>query len=146
MSLLELAVVASLLGLLALAGISRFGFDTLGNGGAEGFARKLSLALTHARRATIATGDNHYLQLATSGGNVTSFTLMRRAAGGDVQVDQARAVPQDVTVTSGQTVLEFDFDGAALAAYSVSIAGPDRSWNVAATMLTGSIAVTETTP
>ncbi len=146
MSLLELAIVASLLGLLALAGISRFGFDTLANGGAEGFARKLSLALMHARRATIATGDNHYLQLATSGGNVTGFTLMRRASGGDVQVDQPRAVPADVTVTSAQSILEFDFDGAALAAYSVSVVGPNRSWNVAATPLTGAIQATETTP
>jgi type II secretory pathway pseudopilin PulG len=146
MTLLELVVVVSLLGLLALAGITRFGFDTLGNGGAEGYARKLSLALLHARRATISTGDNHYLQLATSGGNVTSFTLMRRASGGDVQVDESRTVPTDVVATSAQTVLEFDFDGSSLAAYSVSVVGPDRSWNVAVTQLTGSVAVTETTP
>jgi hypothetical protein len=144
MSLLELAVVASLLGLLALAGISRFGFDTLGNGGAEGYARKLSLGLLHARRATIATGDNHYLQLTTGGSSVTSFHLMRRASGGDVQVDQTRAVPADVTVTSAQTVLEFDFDGSALAPYSISVAGPDRSWTVAVTQLTGTIQVSET--
>jgi hypothetical protein len=143
MSLLELAIVASLLGLLALAGITRFGFDTIDNGGAEGYARKLALALVHARRATIATGDNHYLQLVASGGSVTGFHLMRDASGGDVQVDQTRPVPSGVTVTSAQTILEFDFDGSALAAYSVSVAGPDRSWTVAVTSLTGAVTVTE---
>ena len=146
MSLLELAIVGTMLALLALAGISRFGHNTLANGGAEGFARQLSLALAHARRGTISTGDNHFLQLSPASGNVTSFVLMRRAAGGDEQVGQTRTVPQDVTVTSALKQLEFDFDGTALAAYSVSIAGPDRSWNVTIVPLTGATEVTETTP
>ncbi len=146
MSLLELAIVGVMLALLALAGISRFGHNTLANGRAEGFARQLSLALAHARRGTISTGDNHYLQLSPASGNVTSFVLMRRDAGGDEQVDQIRTVPQDVTVTSALKELEFDFDGTALAAYSISIAGPDRSWNVTVVPLTGVSEVTETTP
>lgn len=146
MSLLELAVVGVVLALLALTGISRFGHTMLANGGAEGFARQLSLSLAHARRSTISTGDNHYLQLSPASGNVTSFILMRRAAGGDIQVDQTRTVPQDVTVTSAQKVLEYDFDGTALAAYSVSIAGPNRSWSVTVVPLTGATEVTETTP
>lgn len=144
MSLLELAVVVALLGLITLAGIDRFGWSTIHNGGAEGYARKLALGLTHARRATIATGDNHYIQLVSSGGTISSFHLMRRASGGDVQVDQSRPVPSGVTVSSAQTTLEFDFDGAALAAYSISIAGPDRGWTVTVTPLTGSVAAAET--
>lgn len=146
MSLLELAAVGAMLALLTLAGISRFGHGTLANGGAEGFARQLSLALSHARRGTIASGDNHYLQLSPASGNVTSFALTRRTGGGDVQVGQMRTVPQDVTVTSNLKELEFDFDGTALAAYSVSIAGPDRSWSVTVVPLTGSVETTETTP
>ncbi len=146
MSLLELAAVAAILALLALAGISRFGHNSLANGGAEGFTRQLSLALAHARRGTISTGDNHYLQLLPASGNVTSFVLTRRAAGGDEQVGQTRTVPQNVTVTSVLKELEFDFDGTALAAYSVSIAGPDRSWNMTVVPLTGMSKVTETTP
>ena len=146
MSLLELAIVGVMLALLALAGISRFGHNTLANGVADGFARQLSLALAHARRGTISTGDNHYLQLSPASGNVTSFVLMRRAAGGDEQVGQIRTVPQDVTVTSALKELEFDFDGTALAAYSVSIAGPDRSWNATVVLLTGVTEVTESTP
>ncbi len=146
MSLLELIVVVAILGLVGVASISRYGHSAIGNGGAEGFARKLSLALVHARRSTISTGENHFLQLSPSSGNVTSFALFRRTGSGDVQVDETRSVPQGVTVTSAATVLEFDFEGSALAGYSVSIAGPDRSWNVAVVILTGTVRVSETTP
>ena len=65
-----------------------------------------------ARRRTIATGDNHYLQLTPSAANVTSYTMYRRAAGGDVVVDQTRTVPTGVTCSASHTTLEFDFDGA----------------------------------
>ena len=145
MSFLELAIVVAILGLLALAAITRFGHSTIGNGAAEGFTRKLAIALMHARRSTISTGDNHYLLLTTSGSNVVSYALMRRTSSGDVQVDETRQVPRDVTVTSSSNTLEFDFEGAALAAYSITVAGPDRSWNVSVGILTGSVVVTETT-
>jgi type II secretory pathway pseudopilin PulG len=146
MSLLELSAVVGILALLTLAGITRFGHETLATGGAEGFSKTLSLALSHARRATISTGENHYLQLSPASGNVTSFALTRRTGGGDQVVDQVRTVPQDVTVTSTLRELEFDFDGTALAAYSISIAGPERSWGVAVVPLTGAVNTTETTP
>ncbi len=146
MSFLELAVVVSIVGLLSISAITSFGSSTLSNGGAEGFVRKLSLALTHARRATISTGDNHYLQLSPSATNATSFTLYRRTSGGNVPVDTSRAVPQDVTVSSSHAVLEFDFDGAALGGYSITVAGDQRSWNLSVVTLTGSVSVTENTP
>ena len=124
-SLLELAAVGAILGLLVLAGITRFG---------------------HAKRATISTGDNHYVQLSPASGSVTSFALFRRASGGDVQIDQTHTVPLDVTVSSVERVLEYDFDGTALAAYSIAVVGPDRSWSVTVVPLTGSVTVAETTP
>ncbi|NOY43192.1 MAG: type II secretion system protein [Planctomycetes bacterium] len=146
MSLLELTAVVAISGLLALAGITSYGSSTLATGGAEGFARKLSLALVHARRSTISTGDNHYLLLSVPSSNVTGFTLYRRIGKGDVQVDQTWAVPKDVVVTSKATTLEFDFEGSALGGYSISVAGPDRSWSVSVVALTGAVRVTETTP
>jgi type II secretory pathway pseudopilin PulG len=146
LSFLELAAVLAIVGLLALSAIATFGSPTLSNGGAEGFVRKLSLALVHARRATIATGDNHYLQLSPSAANATNFALFRRTSGGNVQVDQSRTAPQDVTLSSSHAVLEFDFDGAALAGYSLDVAGNGRSWNISVVTLTGAPAVSETTP
>ena len=143
---MELTVVVALIGLTSLAATTRFGHSTLANAGAEGFTRQVALALMQARRSTISTGDNHYLQLTTSGGYITSFALIRRASGGDEQVDQSWTAPGDVLATSADTDLEFDFEGSALASYSVAIAGPDRSWAVSVVQLTGAIEVTETTP
>ncbi len=146
MSLLELTVVVSILGLLTTAAITRFGHSTLKTGGAEGFARNISLALIHARRATISTGDNHYLQLYFSGSHVSSYALFRRVSSGDVQVDVVREVPNDVIVTCASAQLEFDFDGSALAGYSLSVTGEQRSWNISLVLLTGAVLVTETSP
>jgi hypothetical protein len=146
MSFLELSVVVAIIGLLTATAITTFGRSTLSNGSAEGFARKFCLAMVHARRATISTGDNHYLQLTPSAASATSFALFRRTGGGEVQVDTSRLVPEGVTLTSSHALIEFDFDGAALSGYSIDIVGDDRSWNLAVVTLTGTVSVTETTP
>lgn len=121
--------------------MATFGFGTVQNVSAEGIARKLALDLLQARRRTLATGDNHYLQLTVVAAKVTEYTLYRRATGGDVAVDQTRLVPGGVTVTASHTTLEFDFDGAALASYSIVVAGPSRSWTVSTTAVTGAVSV-----
>lgn len=146
MSFLELAAVVAIVSLLTVTAIGTFGNATLSNGGAEGLARKLTLALNHARRATIATGDNHYVQLSPSSAAATSFALYRRIGSGSVQVDASHAVPRDVTLSASHDVLEFGFDGAAMAGYSLDIAGKNRSWNITVVTLTGMPALAETTP
>jgi Tfp pilus assembly protein FimT len=143
MSFLELAIVVSIVGLLTATAITTFGTSTLSNGGAEGFARKLALALIHARRATISTGDNHFVQLSPSAANATSFAIYRRTSGGNVQVDASRSVPNDVNLSGSHAILEFDFDGAALAGYSLTVAGDNRSWTVSVVTLTGMVSVAE---
>lgn len=145
-SLVELASVVAIVALVAAAGFARFGSSTLENLSGDGFARRLALDLMQARRRTVATGDNHYLQLTVVSGKVTAYTLYRRAAGGSVAADQVRTVPSGVNVTTSHTTLEFDFDGAALAAYSLSIAGPKRSWTVSTVIATGAVRTVETTP
>lgn len=145
-SLLELTVVLVLVGLVAAASIGRFGNETLQNLDAEGYARRIALDLTQARQATIASGDNHYLSLIESGGNVTSYAMFRRDGGGDIQVSPDAPTPTGLTVTATHTTLEFDFDGAALAAYDVDIVGPNRSWSVTSIPLTGLVRTDETTP
>lgn len=146
LSLLELTAVVGIVGVLAVIGIATFGHSTLANGGAEGFARKMALALAHARRATISTGDNHFVQLSPASGTITDFTIIRRTSGGNVQIDQLHEVPIDVSIASADRTLEFDFDGASLSSYSISISAVDRSWTVSVVQLTGAIGVTETTP
>jgi prepilin-type N-terminal cleavage/methylation domain-containing protein len=141
-SLLEMLSVLVIVALLGAAGVARLGSSTLENVGAEGFARKLALDLMQARRRTIATGENHYLQLTLAGSNVSSYTLYRRTAGGDVVADETRTVPAGVVATASHTTLEFDFSGAALAGYSIAVAGPNRSWTVSTVMATGAVRTT----
>jgi prepilin-type N-terminal cleavage/methylation domain-containing protein len=144
MSLVEMVSVLAIVGLLAAAGLMKFGASTVQNLSGEGFARKLALDLMQARRRTIATGDNHYLLLAPSTSNVTSYKMYRRAAGGDVVVDQTQTVPTGVTCSASHTTLEFDFDGAALAAYSIPVVGPNRTWTVSTVIATGAVQTTVT--
>lgn len=143
-SLIELASVLALIALLAAAGLMRWGAGTIENVSGESFARQLALDLLQARRRTIAAGDNHYLQLSPSAGSVTSYTMYRRASGGDVVVEQARPTPAGLTVAASHATLEFDFDGAALAAYSVTVTAPNRSWTVSTNMATGAVQTTTT--
>ena len=144
-SLIELTAVLVIVGLLAAAGLTRWGWNTMQNLSGEGFARRLALDLVQARRRTIATGDNHYLQLSPSAANVTSYTMYRRATGGDTVVEQTRTIPSGVTASSSHATLEFDFDGTSLASYSVAVVGPDRTWTITTVMATGAVQ-TATTP
>jgi type II secretory pathway pseudopilin PulG len=140
-SLVELIAIVAIIGLLATAGLMKYGAGTVQNLTGDGFARKLAVDLIQARRRTIATGDNHYLLLAPAAGNVTSYRIFRRASGGDVVVDQTQTVPGGVTCSASHTTLEFDFDGAALAAYSASVVAPNRTWTVSTVMATGTVQV-----
>jgi len=143
-NLIELASVLALVALLAAVGLMKWGSGTVENVSGESFARRLALDLLQARRRTIATGDNHYLQLSPSTSSVTSYVMYRRASGGDTVVEQTRTTPTGVTVAASHTTLEFDFDGAALAAYTVTVTAPNRSWTVSTVLATGAVQTTAT--
>lgn len=139
MTLSEVIAVVTILGLLGAMAFMRFGNDALGDVGAQGFARHLTLDCLQARARSISTGDNHFLQFTLAGPNATQYALYRRQGGTDVRVDDVQVVPTDVVVnTGGDAQFEFSFTGEALAAYSVTVAGPDRTWQVAIPQLTGS--------
>jgi Zn-dependent alcohol dehydrogenase len=138
--------VLALIGLVAAATCGRLGISTLSSASADGYTRRLAIDLMQARRRTIATGENHFLDTIGASGNVTSYQMIRRAAGGDVAVDDVRTTPAGVTVTSTHADLEFDFDGTALGTYVITVNGPVRSWQVSAVMATGTVSVVETTP
>ena len=141
-SFVELTAVVAILGVVALISVGRFASGTLQNCAAEGYARQIAVDMLQARRRTISTGDNHYLSLTESGGAVTSYVMWRRASGGDAIVDATKTTPFGVTVTASSSTLEFDFDGASLAAYMVTVAGPNRTWTITTTIATGAVATT----
>jgi len=143
LTLLELTFVVAVLGLMATMAVTRFGHDAIANAGARGFVRKLALDMLQAQRRAISTGDSHYVQFQSANGAITGSTLYRCSAGGDTAVDSDRPVPRDVTVESSHMRCEYAFEGSALASYIITVAGPDRSWQIHVTSATGSVRVTE---
>ena len=143
LTLLELTLVVALLGIFAAIAVTSFGHASLANAGARGYARKLALDLVQAQRRAISTGDNHYIEFQSSGGVTVGHTLYRRAGGSTIVADVVRNAPHDVTVTPSHNLCEYTFEGSALASYTCSIAGPNRSWQITVTAATGAVRVTD---
>jgi hypothetical protein len=138
MTLLELAAVAFIVGLLGIMAATRYGSSTVADVDAVGFAQQIALDCSHARRLAIATGDNHLLRFTLSGSNATQYVLYRRLGGTTTDVDEARVVPSGVTVTTGGvTDLEFTFLGEALASYTVTVQAPDQARTITVPQATG---------
>ncbi|MEX2310606.1 MAG: GspH/FimT family pseudopilin [Pirellulales bacterium] len=137
MTLLELAAVVFIIGLLGVMAATRYGNSTIADTDAQGFARRLTHDCSQARRRAIATGDNHLVRFTVSGGQASQYALYRRVGGSPNLVDQAHPVPANVTVTTSATDVEFTFTGEALASYTVTIQAPDRTWTVTVPQATG---------
>jgi Tfp pilus assembly protein FimT len=143
-TLLELLVVLTLLAVFTAVAIARIGVNPLKNFASQSDARRLASDLIQARRRAISTGDNHYVEFITSGGVATSYTVYRRLDGGSVQaVDASRSFVQQETVSVSHSQAEFDFEGAALAAYQITFTGPDRTAQVTVVPVTGAVRVSE---
>ena len=142
-SLLELLVVVSIMGVVAIVAVARFGPTVFGDFGSQSDARRLSLDVLQAQRRAISTGDNHFLRFASVAGQITGYTLYRRTDSGPVQLDNFRAFSAQVQVTASDTEMEFNFEGQALAAYRVRLAGAHRSWEVTIVPASGTARVVE---
>jgi hypothetical protein len=138
MTLFEIIAVTIIIGVVSAMAVTRYSTTTLADIGAQGFARRLALDCSQARRRAIATGDNHLLRFTLLGGNATQYALYRRVGGVPTLVDDVHAVPANVTVaTGGVTDMEFQFTGEALASYTVTVTAPDRNLTVTVPQVTG---------
>lgn len=141
-TLLELLAVVSLLGILALAAAGAFRPETIGDLDGRVTAQQLAWDLAQARRRAIATGDNHLLVFAISGGQLTGYTLHRRLPDSSlVAVDAQRTFPAHVTVTGSSSTPEFNFEGAALAGYTFQVQSPHDTANLTVAQATGTVLV-----
>ena len=146
-TLLELIAVLAIMAIFVTVAVSRIGPETIRDFGARADARRLAGDILQARRRSIATGENHYLAFAASGGRASGYTLYRRSSSqGNVAVDEAYVFPSDVVVTTSGSQLEFTFEGAALAAYQIELTGPGQTWRVDVLPATGTAVVTQTAP
>ena len=145
LTLLELIAVLTILGVFAAVAMSRWSPSTLSSFQSRADARRLALDLLQAQRRTVSTGDNHYLRMI-GGGSISGYEIYRKTPGGDVLVEPLRPFPTGVTVTSSHSQLEFDFEGAALAAYQVTLTAANYTWRVSVVPSTGSVKVEDVTP
>jgi hypothetical protein len=136
-TLLELAVVTVIIGLLGVMAATRYGSAAVADADGQGFARRIALDCSHARRLSIATANNHLLRFTVLGGVATEYAIYRRQGANTTLVDQVHSVPADVTVTTSAIDVEFTYVGEALASYTITVVAPDRSWTVTVPQVTG---------
>ena len=147
MTLLELVMVVTLMGIIAAIGTARFGRSAFANFGAQGEARGISLSMLRAQRAAIKTGDNHFLQFdAVSPNAASQYSVMSRAGGGTTLVEGPFVFGTDVQVLASAAVMDFDFEGEAAAAYQVDFTGEGRNWRITVVPITGAVNVAEVSP
>jgi type II secretory pathway pseudopilin PulG len=143
-TLLELLVVLTLMGICAATVAMRYGRSIFAEFGAQGTARELSLALLGCQRASIGTGDDHYIEFIDVGGRIGTYRIMRIVSGVATLVDGPKEISRDVTVTVSSNTMQYNFEGGALGSYWINVAGQDRSWRVDVIPITGAIRVTQT--
>jgi prepilin-type N-terminal cleavage/methylation domain-containing protein len=138
MTLFEIIAVVAIIGTVSLMATTRYSAATISDVGAQGFARRVALDCSQARRRAIATGDNHLLRFTLTGGNATQYGVYRKVSGVPTLVDDIHAVPANVTVmTGGVTDLEFQYTGEALASYTVTVTSANRTRTVTVPQVTG---------
>lgn len=147
LSLLELLVVVSLMGIFAATGMMRFGRDIFGDTGARSTARVLSLGLLQAQRAAIKTGDDHGVVVSGSLASATSWTVQHRLPDGtEIIIDGPHLIPDKVTMKASRADIWFDFEGNGTSVFTATLEGPNRSFEVQVQPLTRMIRTREVSP
>lgn len=143
-TLLELLVVVTLMGIFASVAAARFGPTLFRDFGSQSDARRVSLDMLRAQRLAIMSGDNHYLEFTVNGSNTASgYQILRWTNSGAEPADAYRAFTKDVVVTVSHPRMEFTFEGQGLAAYRVDLNGTNRLWAVTVVPINGAVRVVE---
>lgn len=143
-TLLELLVVVTLVGIFASTVAMRYGRSIFAEFGAQGSVRELSLALLACQRAAINTGDEHYLEFLSSGGKISSYRLMRDTSGVVTLVDGPKTLSNDVTVSVSSSTMRFNFEGGAAGSYWISVLGRSQTWRIDVIPISGTMRVSRT--
>ena len=128
MSLVELVVVITLMGVFAAAAMTRFSRGTLGDAGARSESRILANALLHAQQAAIRTGRPHGIVFA--GAKATRWETVERTLGGRSVMVDSHDIANEVDVTVSRREIWFDFEGHGSEALRVNIRGPHREFQL----------------
>ena len=147
MSLLELMAVVTLMGIFAAIAIARLGPSVFGDIGSQTDARRVGLALLEAKRRAITAGNNHGVNFQNdTSGKLTFAVVSIDSSGGTSVVDGPFSFSQNVTVTPSHPTMTFTFEGQAVAPYTVSMVGPNKSWRVSVVPVSGSLSTVQIAP
>ena len=141
-SLLELATVVAIVGMLAAMAVAKWGENTLRTASAQGFARSVAMSLQLARRQTIAEGTAAAIVFTRTSGAVSSLRVVRAAAGGDVPTDASIPVPAGVTITTATDRWQYDYSGkltTPVAGGTIVVSDGDWDWTLTVNAVTGRI-------
>ncbi|WP_149496895.1 type II secretion system protein [Roseiconus lacunae] len=141
MSLIELIVVLSLLGVFATAAMARFGRNTLGDTGARSEATVFANTLSYAQAAAIRTGRRHGVVL--TGDDDRQLLTVRESFGGGQQTLDEHVISTDVAVKASHDRIWFNFEGHGTSPISVTFSGKHRRFQVTAVPLSQSVRVSE---
>lgn len=139
-SLLELAAVVAITGLLAAAAVVRWGDYALTSASAQGFARSVAQSLHLAQRQAIAEGTPAAVVLTRDGGVVVSLSVVRAGSSGDEVTETVFTVPNGVTLTSPSDRWEFNYSGGLntpVAGGTLGVSDGDWNWDLTVNALTG---------
>jgi len=138
-TLIEIAVVVAIMGIILAAGIIRLSPTSVHMAQAEYTAHIIAADLRRAQSQAITDGKSHYVLFAGSLEDFTSYAIYRTESPSDVQVDETRTFPDSVTVTGSTNRVTFTPGGDALenGAYSVTASG--RSFDITVTLATGAV-------
>ncbi|MEL6108653.1 MAG: prepilin-type N-terminal cleavage/methylation domain-containing protein [Planctomycetota bacterium] len=147
LSLLELLVVVTLIGVLSSVVLIRYGRDIFGDAGAKSETQILSQGIRHAQRAAIRTGDRHGLIVQGTASDATGWSIVRELSDGSrTLIDGPHLLTEEVTVSASTNEMWFDFEGSGSSFFSARLSGPNRVFEVKVEPFSRMIKSIEVTP
>ena len=137
LSLIELLVVVTLLGIFAGAAMTRSGRDVFADTGSRAESRLMSIAMLHAQRAAIRTGDPHGIVFQGPASSVVSWSIFqKRDDNSKVIVEGPHMIYENVDVSVSAAEMWFDFEGNGSQSFLVHLRGPNRAYQIQVEPLT----------
>ena len=144
---MELLAVVTLMGIFAAIAIARLGPSIFGDIGSEADARRVGLALLQAKRRAISSGNNHAVAFQNdSAGSLTFNVVSLDSFGGTTVVDGPFSFSRNVVPSVSHNSMTFNFEGQGLAAYTVNLTGPHKSWRISVVPINGALSTVQTAP
>ena len=145
-TLVELMVVIAIMAIVLAVGVFRLSRAGVLMAEGERVARTLVADLRMAHSQAVTESKNHAIVFTDGGSKYTDYTIYRVEAGGDVQVEPTRPLPDTVAVTGSSTRVEFTPGGDALAACTCSVTSPGCQYTITVVLATGAVVLEEAGP